>query len=53
MKIDKEPRALTQRIDPCDAAIDAHCMRLKQKEIDTIDVESEMEKYLKTMGWKK
>ncbi|MDD2954541.1 MAG: terminase large subunit, partial [Parabacteroides sp.] len=52
-KVDKEPHSLTKRIDPVDACIDSHSMLLKNKEKPLVDVESEMDKYLKAMGWKK
>ena len=49
IKIDKEPYARTKRIDPVDAAIDSHVLSMKQ---DTgIDIDDEMQKYLKRMGW--
>lgn len=52
IKIDKEPRSLTKRIDPDDALIDAHTMLLKNKEVPVVDVVSEMDAYLEAMGWK-
>lgn len=51
IKVDKEPYAKCKRIDPVDAAIDAHTMRMKSKE-DSVDIENEMQKYLERMGWK-
>lgn len=51
VKVDKEPRALTKRIDPVDACIDAHTMMLKNKEVEMVNVETEMDKYLQMMGW--
>ena len=54
IKIDKKDGARFQRIDCTDAIIDAHALMLLNKE-DTapVDVESELEDYLKLMGWKK
>lgn len=53
MKVDKEPRARHKRIDPVDACIDAHAIKMKLESSPAIDIESEMEKYLKLMGFKK
>ena len=52
-KVDKKPGARTARIDPVDACIDAHTMYLKTRETVKVDVESELEKYLQMMNWKK
>lgn len=52
VKIDKEPRALTKRIDPDDALIDAHSMLIKNRETPLVNIESEMDRYLEAMGWK-
>lgn len=51
IKVDKEPRAKFKRIDPVDAAIDAHAVKLKFQEKEVVDIASEMENYLKKMGW--
>ena len=51
IKIDKKPGARFKRIDPVDACIDAHACMLKNKTKEVVDVESEMDKYLKAMGW--
>nr|WP_230977021.1 terminase TerL endonuclease subunit [Proteiniclasticum sediminis] len=51
IKVDKEPHAKFKRIDPVDAAIDAHTVKLKFKEKEVVDVASEMDNYLKKMGW--
>ena len=53
IKIDKEPHSTTSRIDPCDAVIDARAMRLKNIDDNPIDVDKEMDEYLRMMGWKK
>lgn len=53
VKIDKKPGSRYQRIDPVDACIDAHACMLKNKTKEVVDVESELDKYLKAMGWKK
>lgn len=52
IKIDKKPGARFKRIDPVDACIDAHAVMLKNKTKEVVDVESELDKYLKAMGWK-
>lgn len=49
IKVDKEPKARTKRIDPVDACIDAHVAYMKFKE--DIDLEAEMGNYLEAMGW--
>ncbi len=51
IKVDKEPRAKTKRIDPVDACIDAHVTFMKLKEEETIDYNKEMSNYLDMMGW--
>lgn len=50
IKVDKEPKNRTKRIDPVDAMIDAHVAYMKFEE--EIDVEKEMDNYLEIMGWK-
>ena len=52
IKIDKEPKAKTKRIDPADACIDAHVVYMKLKE-EPVDVDKEMENYLQMMMWRK
>lgn len=52
IKVDKEPHAKHKRIDPVDATIDAHTIMLKNKEDTKVNVNSELELYLKKMGWK-
>ena len=52
IKIDKKPGHRFKRIDPVDACIDAHAVMLKNKTKEVVDVESELDKYLKAMGWK-
>lgn len=49
IKVDKEPKARYKRIDPVDAVIDAHIAYMKLD--DDIDLEAEMNNYLKQMGW--
>lgn len=51
IKVDKKPRQNTKRIDPVDACVDAHTLRIKQSAEETVDVDAEMAKYLETMGW--
>ena len=53
IKVDKKPGQRFKRIDPVDACIDAHACMLKNKTADVVDVESELDKYLAAMGWKK
>ncbi|MCL1789958.1 MAG: terminase large subunit [Peptococcaceae bacterium] len=49
IKVDKEPKARSKRIDPVDAVIDAHVAYMK---FDAgVDVEEELKKYLEIMGW--
>ena len=52
VKVDKKPGSRYKRIDPVDACIDAHACMLKNKTAEVVDVESELDKYLKAMGWK-
>ncbi len=51
IKVDKEPKAKTKRIDPVDACIDAHVAYMKLKEEEPIDYDEEMSKYLQMMKW--
>lgn len=53
VKVDKKPGKRTRRIDPVDACIDAHAIMLKNRDKEIVDVESELDKYLKAMGWNK
>lgn len=53
IKIDKKPGKNYKRIDPVDSVIDAHACMLKAKEKQVVDVKSELERYLETMGWNK
>ena len=50
IKVDKEPKARTKRIDPVDSCVDAHVAYMKTKD-DMIDYEKEMTKYLEMMNW--
>lgn len=50
-KVDKKDGKRHKRIDPVDAAIDAHFCRLVQKEACVVDVDAEMANYLEMMGW--
>ena len=47
--MDKEPKSRNKRIDPVDAAIDAHVAYMKYRE--DLDINGETEKYLAMMGW--
>jgi phage terminase large subunit-like protein len=49
MKIDKEPNARYRRIDPADAAIDAHIAGMKVGSETYVNYEDEMKKYLERM----
>ena len=51
MKVDKEAGKRTRRIDPVDAAIDAHVARMKLTEDPPVDLERAMAEYLTKMGW--
>lgn len=51
IKVDKKVGQLNKRIDPVDACIDAHHVKMKLKNNEPIDVEDEMDKYLASMGW--
>lgn len=52
IKVDKKTGQKFKRIDPVDACIDAHSIMIKNKTKKVVDVESELDKYLKAMGWK-
>ena len=51
VKVDKRPGQQYKRIDPVDAAIDAHAVRIKSRPEEQVDVESELTNYLEMMGW--
>lgn len=51
VKVDKRPGQQYKRIDPVDAAIDAHAVRIKSRPEEQVDVESELTNYLDMMGW--
>lgn len=53
IKVDKKPGSRFKRIDPVDACVDAHALMLKNKTKIIVNVESELDKYLQSMGWKK
>lgn len=53
IKVDKKPGARFKRIDPVDSCVDAHACMLKNKTKEVVDVNSELDNYLKAMGWKK
>ena len=52
IKVDKRPGQRFKRIDPVDACIDAHAVKIKSQTKEVVDVQSELEKYLAAMGWK-
>ena len=51
VKVDKRPGQQYKRIDPVDAAIDSHAVRIKSRPEEQVDVESELTNYLDMMGW--
>lgn len=51
IKVDKKPGAKFKRIDPVDAVIDAHALMLLTTGGEAVDVDNELENYLKLMGW--
>lgn len=52
IKVDKKPGAKFKRIDPVDAIIDAHALMLLTTGGEAaVDVDNEVENYLKIMGW--
>lgn len=53
VKVDKKPGQRYKRIDSVDACVDAHAVMLKNKTKEIVDVQSELDRYLETMGWKK
>lgn len=50
VKVDKKPRARTKRIDPVDACVDAHALRMMLGEQSQADIEGDFERYLRMMG---
>lgn len=51
IKVDKKPGQKFKRIDPVDACVDAHAVLLKNRQIETIDVNESLDAYLNAMGW--
>ena len=51
IKLDKRDGAKFRRIDCADALIDAHALLLLNNGGVQIDVDNELESYLKMMGW--
>lgn len=51
IKVDKRPGQQYKRIDPVDAVIDAHAVRIKSRPEEQVDVDSELNNYLEMMGW--
>lgn len=51
VKVDKRPGQQYKRIDPVDAVIDAHAVRIKSRPEEQVDVDSELNNYLEMMGW--
>ena len=53
IKVDKKPGARFKRIDPVDALIDAHALKLLNTGGDgQVDVAGALNDYLSMMGWK-
>lgn len=53
IKVDKKPGLKYKRIDPVDACVDAHAVMLKNKTVETVDVDDALTEYLRAMGWTK
>ena len=53
IKVDKKPGARYKRIDPVDAAVDAHALMLLNKGAAAIDPTTLLGDYLAMMGWDK
>lgn len=53
IKVAKKPDQRFKRIDPVDACVDAHAVMLKNKTTEVVDVDNELDAYLRAMGWKK
>ena len=53
IKVDKRPGANYKRIDPIDACVDAHACMIKNRTKEVVDVNTELDNYLKIMGWNK
>lgn len=55
VKVDKKPGARFKRIDPVDAIIDAHAIMLLNTagQFEPVNLDNELDEYLKLMGWKK
>lgn len=51
VKVDKRPRARTRRIDPVDACVDAHAVRMRVAAEQEADLSAAMDDYLDMMGW--
>lgn len=51
IKVDKEPRARHKRIDPVDAGINAHTVKMKLAGDEPIDHDANLSSYLEMMGW--
>ena len=51
IKVDKKPGKRFMRIDPVDACVDAHSCMLKRKKVENVDIQSELDGYLKAIGW--
>lgn len=53
IKVDKKPGKRFKRIDSVDSCVDAHACMLKNKNSEVVDVDSELDKYLEAIGWKR
>lgn len=52
IKVDKKVGERFKRIDPVDACIDAHFVMMKNRSVDLVNIDDEMDRYLEAMGWK-
>mgnify|MGYP003304715239 CR=1 FL=1 len=50
IKVDKKPGQRFKRIDPVDACVDAHAVRLRNKQAP-VNPEDALKEYLSAMGW--
>lgn len=51
IKIDKKDGKRTKRIDPCDAVVNAHTVRMRSGDKETVDMDNVLSDYFKAMGW--
>lgn len=51
IKVDKRPGQHTKRIDPVDACVDAHAVRMALASEESFDADEAMSEFLNMMGW--